>query len=102
MYRRCRSSYNSVYGSADTLGLLAPILHIYTDRAMYCLNRSIVCYSSGTQDEEFVLFTGDMEGKKGKDMEYYYLIDKDIFIIQNPKIGALLLNNYFCLIGVFE
>ena len=43
-----------------------------------------------------------MEGKKGKDMEYYYPIDKDIFIIQNTKIGALLLNNYFCLIGVFE
>ena len=35
-------------------------------------------------------------------MEYYYLIDKDIFIIQIPKIGALLLNNHFCLISVFE
>ena len=39
MYRRCRGSCNFVYGSADTLGLLAPILHEY---AYFCIKNYIL------------------------------------------------------------
>ena len=49
---------------------------------MYCLNRSIVCYSSGTQDEEFVLFTymEIWKGKKGKIWSTIILLIK-IFLL---------------------